>query len=97
MILEYIAERVRADGSVKLRITGHTDTTGSDGYNMALSLRHAASVRDELVRDGIDAKIIILAGKGSHDLMEPTGPGVRNERNRRAVIVLGDLPGLRAY
>ena len=66
-----VSEAVRtakANGFVKVLVTGHTDTVGSDSYNQALSLRRATAVKNPLV---------------------PTGPGVREPQNRRAVIDLG--------
>jgi OOP family OmpA-OmpF porin len=32
----------------------------------------------------------LIQGKGFHDLLVPTGPGVREPQNRRAVIDLGN-------
>ena len=54
---EVVAEAVRtakANGFVKVLVTGHTDTVGSDSYNQALSIRRAQSVKDEMVREGLD-------------------------------------------
>jgi outer membrane protein OmpA-like peptidoglycan-associated protein len=70
-------------------VTGHTDTVGSDTYNQALSERRAGSVKDEMVREGLDAGSISIQGKSFHDPLVPTGPGVREPQNRRAVIDLG--------
>ena len=79
----------KANGFVKVMVTGHTDTVGSDRYNQALSERRAGSVKDEMVREGMDANEIAVAGKSFHDPLVPTGPGVREPQNRRAVIDLG--------
>jgi outer membrane protein OmpA-like peptidoglycan-associated protein len=73
----------------RILVTGHTDTVGSDSYNMALSVRRAQSVKDEMVRQGMDGSSIATEGKGFHDPLVPTGPGVREPQNRRAVIDLG--------
>jgi OmpA-OmpF porin, OOP family len=76
-------------GAVRILVTGHTDTVGSDGYNQALSIRRADSVSDEMVREGMRADEISTVGKSYHDPLVPTGPGVREPQNRRAVIDLG--------
>ncbi|HXC57106.1 MAG TPA: OmpA family protein, partial [Rhizomicrobium sp.] len=89
---EVVQEAVRtakANGFVKVLVTGHTDTVGSDSYNQALSIRRAQSVKDEMVREGMDGGTIDIVGKSFHDPLVPTGPGVREPQNRRAVIDLG--------
>ena len=76
-------------GSVRIMVTGHTDTTGSDKYNQALSVRRATTVKEEMVRQGLGADSVAIEGKSFHDPMVPTGPNVREPKNRRAVIDLG--------
>ncbi len=89
---EVVAEAVKtakSQGMVKVMVTGHTDTVGSDTYNQALSERRAQSVKDEMVREGMDGNSIAIEGKSFHDPLVATGPGVREPQNRRAVIDLG--------
>ena len=43
--------------------------------------------------DLADDRERIAAGKSFDDPLVPTGPGVREPQNRRAVIVLGDGSG----
>jgi outer membrane protein OmpA-like peptidoglycan-associated protein len=88
-VVEEAVRTAKADGFVKVLVTGHTDTVGSDSYNQALSVRRAQSVKDEMVREGMDGNGIAIEGKSFHDLMVPTGPGVREPQNRRAVIDIG--------
>ncbi|MET0542406.1 MAG: OmpA family protein [Variovorax sp.] len=45
-------------------VTGHTDRLGTESYNQALSLARANTVRDLLVRQGIDGKLIRTVGEG---------------------------------
>lgn len=78
----------KARGYRHFRITGHNDTMGSEAYSMAISLRRAEAVRDEMIRLGFDASGIVVEGKGAHDPLVPTGPGVREPQNRRAVFEL---------
>ena len=79
----------KTNGFVKVQVVGHTDTVGSDKYNQALSERRAEAVKDEMVRQGLDGGTIAIEGKSFHDPLVPTGPGVREPQNRRAVIDLG--------
>jgi outer membrane protein OmpA-like peptidoglycan-associated protein len=78
----------------KVLITGHTDTVGSHSYNQGLSERRADAVKDEMVREGLDGSQISTVGKSFDDPLVPTGPGVREPQNRRAVIALGDNAGM---
>jgi iron complex outermembrane receptor protein len=71
----------------KLEVTGHTDTVGSDAYNMRLSRRRAESVAAQLERDGIPSSEIEIIAKGKRDLLVPTADGVREPQNRRVQIV----------
>jgi OmpA-OmpF porin, OOP family len=81
----------KANGFVKVLVTGHTDTVGSDSYNQGLSVRRAESVKDAMVAQGMDGSSISIEGKSFHDPLVPTGPGVREPQNRRAVIDLGGM------
>jgi hypothetical protein len=79
----------RSTGNARVTATGHTDTTGSDSYNMALSLRRANAVKNEMVRQGVPADAIAVVGKGESQLLVPTGDQVREPQNRRVEIVIG--------
>jgi iron complex outermembrane receptor protein len=71
----------------QLTVTGHTDTVGSDAYNMRLSRRRAESVAAQLEKDGIPSSEIAIVAKGKRDLLVPTADGVKEPQNRRVQIV----------
>jgi iron complex outermembrane receptor protein len=77
----------------RLTVTGHTDTVGSDAYNMRLSRRRAESVAARLEKDGIASSEIEIVAKGKRDLLVPTADGVREPQNRRVQIVYGNGAG----
>jgi len=79
----------RSTGTVRIAVTGHTDTVGSASYNQHLSERRAWAVKSQLVADGVPEGGITTIGKGFNDPLVPTGPNVREPQNRRAVIDLG--------
>ena len=87
-----VIEQVLADaakmGGVKISATGHADRAGSEDYNMALSLRRADSVREALIAGGVSADTITVAGRGESEPAVPTADGVKEQANRRVVIVL---------
>ncbi|MGQ0741232.1 MAG: OmpA family protein [Alphaproteobacteria bacterium] len=82
-------ETAKRTGMVRVLVTGHTDTVGSQSYNQGLSERRADSVKSEMVRLGMSPNEISTAGRGFSEPLVPTGPGVREPQNRRAVIDLG--------
>jgi outer membrane protein OmpA-like peptidoglycan-associated protein len=76
----------------QLTVTGHTDTVGSDAYNMRLSRRRAESVAAQLEKDGIASSEIQIVAKGKRDLLVPTADGVKEPQNRRVQIVYDGGP-----
>ncbi|HVY03214.1 MAG TPA: outer membrane beta-barrel protein, partial [Caulobacterales bacterium] len=69
-------------------VKGYTDTSGSAKYNIGLSNRRAAVVRDALVSGGIPATLITTEGLGETDLDKPTKDGVREPLNRRTAVTI---------
>jgi OmpA-OmpF porin, OOP family len=82
------AQAFKTKGSARITATGHTDTSGPENYNMALSLRRANAVKDALVSNGVPANAIAVVGRGEQGLLVPTPDGVREPQNRRVEIVL---------
>ena len=80
------ASDARANRVTRLQVTGHADRAGADAYNMALSLRRANAVKDELVRNGVAEQDILVQGRGESEPLIPTEDGVREPQNRRVVI-----------
>jgi OOP family OmpA-OmpF porin len=77
-----------AGGSPSLNVTGHTDRSGSDAYNQALSIRRATAVQNALIAGGVPAGIIVIRGAGESEPLVPTADGVREPQNRRVEIVI---------
>ena len=82
------AAAYKTKGGARITATGHTDTSGSETYNMALSLRRANAVKDALVQQGVPATAIAVVGRGEQGLLVQTGPNVREPQNRRVEIVI---------
>jgi outer membrane protein OmpA-like peptidoglycan-associated protein len=82
------AAAAKKHGSASISIVGHTDTSGSTDYNMALSMRRAQAVKDSLIAHGIEASMVSTAGRGETELLVNTGDGVKEPQNRRATIDL---------
>ena len=92
-VIKAAASTAQSGHFVHLVVTGHTDTVGSAQYNQGLSDRRAASVKGELVADGLPGAEITTLGVGKTGLLVPTADGVREAQNRRATIELGSNAG----
>ena len=86
--IKQAAAAFKSKGNARITATGHTDTSGPEAYNMALSLRRANAVKDALVRDGVPATAITVVGRGEAGLLVQTADGVREPQNRRVEIVI---------
>lgn len=72
----------------EISIIGHTDTTGSDEYNMRLSSARAEAVRDALLSRHIRSDHMDLGYHGKRDPVVPTGDNVKEPRNRRVEVII---------
>ena len=95
--IQQAAAAFKSRGSARVTTTGHTDTSGPDGYNMALSLRRANTVKDALVQNGVPAQAITVIGKGESQLLVQTGDGVREPQNRRVEIVMDGMQAMAIF
>ncbi len=92
-IVDQAASNAGPANVTRLTVTGHTDTVGSDAYNMRLSRRRAESVAGRLEKDGIPPSEIEIVAKGKRDLLVPTADGVREPQNRRVQILYDNAAG----
>ncbi len=67
-------------------VFGHTDTKGSDEYNLRLSIKRAEAIKQILVSLGIDGNKISVLGKGEKDLAIKTPDNTKHPTNRRAEV-----------
>src|SRR3954471_7584673 len=86
--IKQAANAYKTKGNARITATGHTDKSGPENYNMALSLRRANAVKDALVREGVPATAIAVIGRGEANPLVPTADGVREPQNRRVEIVI---------
>ncbi|HET8692757.1 MAG TPA: OmpA family protein, partial [Steroidobacteraceae bacterium] len=70
----------------RVTIEGHTDNTGPEAYNQALSERRAAMVRDYAVSQGVAASTITTVGKGESEPTDDNSTKEGRQKNRRVVI-----------
>lgn len=75
---------------LNLRIEGHTDSTGDSDYNMRLSERRAASVRDFLAGQGIAGRRMVAVGYGLTRPVASNDTRDGRARNRRVEIVIAE-------
>lgn len=87
-VIDKILADVAGKGSVNISATGHADRSGSEDYNMALSLRRADAVRDALLAGGISGDSITVAGRGESEPAVPTADGVKEQKNRRVEVII---------
>ena len=86
--LQQAINAARAGGQTHIAVVGHTDTVGSQRYNLKLSRKRANVVKDALVDMGARRSAVVATGVGKTDLAVPTDDGVREPKNRRAVVTL---------
>jgi OmpA-OmpF porin, OOP family len=85
--IKEIADVLKENPAVKIRITGHTDSDGNDNLNLDLSKRRAANVKQYLVSQfGIDASRIETDGKGETKPIASNDTAQNKSKNRRVEI-----------
>ena len=81
------------DPTMRVRIVGHTDSTGSDAINNPLSVDRAQSVRDYLAGRGVAPSRVETQGHGSREPVADNGSDAGRAQNRRVEIFLREPQG----
>ncbi len=76
------------DPNMRVRIVGHTDSTGSDAINNPLSLDRAHSARDYRAARGVAPMRVDTDGRGSREPVADNGNDAGRAQNRRVEIFL---------
>jgi len=71
-----------------LRLTSHTDATGSPAANRAVALKRAEAVRAVLMSYQVPAELIAIEPVGALQPRVATPRGVREPRNRRVELLI---------
>jgi outer membrane protein OmpA-like peptidoglycan-associated protein len=88
-LLDQVATLLRNHPEIeKVRIEGHTDDRGTDEYNVELSRKRAAAVRDHLVGLGIDPARLESEGYGKSKPLVPSKRPADRALNRRVEFVI---------
>lgn len=74
--------------NTEVLIVGHTDSRGSDSYNMDLSQRRAQAAKSLLVQQGVASSRISTAGRGETEPIAPNDTEYNMQQNRRVEIVI---------
>jgi outer membrane protein OmpA-like peptidoglycan-associated protein len=85
-VIQQIFAEIARRPAPEIAVIGHTDRVGSVQFNDALSLRRAQKIRDDLVRLGVVAEQIQVAGRGEREPLVPTEDEIAEPRNRRVEI-----------
>jgi outer membrane protein OmpA-like peptidoglycan-associated protein len=90
--LNRVAVALKDMGGKTFIVEGHTDSTGSNAANDALSKKRAASVREYLIRQGIPGDEIKAVGYGEKRPIAPNDTPEGRAKNRRVEIIVQPNP-----
>ncbi len=86
--LNKLVEVLNKYPNTNIEVQGHTDSRGSDEYNMGLSERRANTVADYLKAQGIDASRITTKGYGESAPAYPNDTEEGMAQNRRVEFLI---------
>jgi len=87
VVIEDFARAMQAEPNLRVRIDGHTDSTGSAAANHAISLERAEAVKRALVERGISPGRIETRGLGDTQPLRPNTNAANRQLNRRVEFV----------
>jgi outer membrane protein OmpA-like peptidoglycan-associated protein len=91
--VDRLAQYLKDSPGTQVIIEGHTDSVGSDDYNLALSQRRAQAVADALTTRGVSADRIQAKGLGKSYPVASNDTQAGRQQNRRVEIVFSDTSG----
>ena len=86
--MKAIISEIEKRASTDIEVIGHTDRSGDEEFNMALSRRRAERVRNLLVAAGIAPAAIRVAFHGEGNPLIQTADNVHEPLNRRVEVIV---------
>ena len=87
--MDELCEKMKADHSIHILITGHTDNYGDPRQNLEYyGMKRAEALRDHMVQQGVDASQIKCDSKGQNEPVAPNDTRANRALNRRANITI---------
>ncbi|MFH1160929.1 MAG: OmpA family protein [bacterium] len=87
IIIDQIAEMLKANPSLKISVEGHTDNVGTPATNKTLSGNRAKAVMNALIAQGIDKSRLSAKGWGQDKPISDNTTEEGKSENRRVEIV----------
>lgn len=87
-VLDSVAEVLKEYKSTMIQIGGHTDSTGSDQYNLLLSQNRAQSVANVLIGFGVEPVRTDVVGFGETSPRATNSTESGRAQNRRVELIL---------
>ena len=87
-VLNSVGQVLAKYADTTLRVSGHTDNTGSRQYNQTLSERRAASVADYLVTREVDRSRMLVQGMGFDQPIADNASAAGRAQNRRVELYI---------
>ncbi|MES2781480.1 MAG: OmpA family protein [Pseudomonadota bacterium] len=84
--IAFVTANKESCGWNRFSVIGHTDRSGSDSYNDALSRSRAEAVSARMQAAGLSASALMVSGRGEAEPKVSTADGERNPTNRRVEI-----------
>jgi outer membrane protein OmpA-like peptidoglycan-associated protein len=90
--LAKVAGILLAYPGLKVQLEGHTDSIGSEEYNLKLSEERAGAVRDYLLSQSVPASNLSAAGFGKGNPVASNDTAAGRQQNRRVEMVVSGEP-----
>lgn len=87
-VLDSVGAVLAKYGDTTLRVTGHTDNTGSHGYNQTLSERRADSVAQYLATREVIRNRMLVQGMAYDQPIADNGSAAGRQQNRRVELYI---------
>jgi outer membrane protein OmpA-like peptidoglycan-associated protein len=85
-VLDMVSSMMRENKSMKINVSGHTDSNGKEAYNTSLSRNRAEEAKKYLIRSGVDPSRIQIAGYGASKPLADNSTNSGRKLNRRTEI-----------
>lgn len=87
-MLDRVADVLAEEPATEIKVLGHTDSVGSETYNLALSIRRAEAVMEYLRGRGVALARLLADGRGEAEPIADNRSEAGRAINRRVEIVV---------